>query len=366
MRIGVHGPNSVHLEAHLEARRRGWTVVPLRGPDLEAEAARLGARAVWPDVDGLPDGPGEVRVVLQTSGTTGEPTPVELTDAMLQAHREACAPLLGHDDEAVWLLALPLTHMGGVAVLDRCLRDGAGLVVLDEHGPAAIAEALPGVTHVSLVPTQLAGLLGQLPAPPAGLRCVLLGGDAADPALVGRALDAGWPLFCSYGMTEACGQVATATPAERGARPGTVGRPLQGVEVTIEDGQIVVAGRTVAGGRHATGDLGHLDDDGYLYLTGRTAERIITGGKNVDARRVERALLEHPGIHAACVVGLPDARWGQVVAALVEGEADEEDLDARCRARLEPHEVPRRWAFGPVPLTAKGTPARGEAAARFA
>ncbi len=307
--------------------------------------------------------PGE-RVLLQTSGTTGEPTAVPLTDAMLQAHRDACADILGHQSGIHWLLALPLTHMGGVAVLDRCLRDDVALTTLDDYTAPAIADVLPQATHVSLVPVQLRRLLERMPTPPRSLQCVLLGGDAAPPQLLEEALAAGWPIYASYGMTETCGQVATATPDEQQERLGTVGRPLPGVKVAIDDGEIVVSGPTVArGGPHHTGDLGRLDDDGFLYVTGRLSHRIVTGGRNVDARHVERVLLSAPGVDDCAVVGIADDEWGQRVAALVDGSLD--GLEWWCSQHLADHERPRVWRQGLVPRTEMGKARLGQILAYF-
>ena len=168
-----------------------------------------------------------------------------------------------------------------------------------------------------------------------------------------RALAAGLPLALTYGMTEACSQVATAPPALVRARPGTVGAPLDGVEVqTAADGEIEVRGEMVArayfrggpitgpDGWYPTGDLGRLDPDGHLWVTGRKAHRIVSGGVNVDPTEVEQVLAAHPSVAEAAVVGLPDPEWGERVAAgvvPVRGDgAGTETLHRYCREALGP------------------------------
>jgi acyl-CoA synthetase (AMP-forming)/AMP-acid ligase II len=189
---------------------------------------------------------------------------------------------------------------------------------------------------------------------------------------VDRALADGWPVALTYGTTETTSQVATAPPELVVEKRGTVGAPLDGVEVRIAaDGEILVRGRTLARGRvepaapltdeggwYHTGDVGRVDEDGHLWITGRSSDRIVTGGVTVDPREVEGVLRAHPAVVDACVVGLADAEWGEkVVAAVVpvEGAFDLEDVDAWSRARLGPPRRPRRWLLvDALPLNANG------------
>ena len=121
----------------------------------------------------------------------------------------------------------------------------------------------------------------------------------------------------TYGLTEACSQVCTLAPAEARERAGSAGRPLPGIEVAIEGEEILVRGPTVAPGAFAadgwlhTGDLGRIDDEGYLWVEGRRGDLIVTGGENVRPQRVEEALRRHPGVADVAVVGRDDREWGQ-------------------------------------------------------
>jgi O-succinylbenzoic acid--CoA ligase len=209
----------------------------------------------------------------------------------------------------------------------------------------------------------------------------LIGGAHAPVDLVERALFSGWPVALTYGMTEMTSQVATATPAEVLYDPEAVGRPLAGVEIRVDSsGEIRARGPTAAlayvgsedrltddEGWYHTGDLGELDGEGRLKVTGRRSDRIVSGGVTVDAHEVEAALRAHPGVAAVAVVGIPDAAWGERVAAAVvpasgagaaTGDAaatSAAELDAWCRRRLSAAKVPREWRIlDALPLNARG------------
>jgi O-succinylbenzoic acid--CoA ligase len=178
------------------------------------------------------------------------------------------------------------------------------------------------------------------------------------PELLERARAAGVAVSQTYGLTEACSQVATQAPGDR--RPNA-GPPLFCTRVAIApDGEILVSGPTVSpavGGVLATGDLGRLDADGSLEVIGRRAETIISGGENVAPSEVEAVLEAHPAVIEAGVYGAPDAEWGEAVRALVvvRGDVSEEELRRHCAQRLAAFKVPKRIAFAAaLPRTASG------------
>jgi o-succinylbenzoate---CoA ligase len=152
---------------------------------------------------------------------------------------------------------------------------------------------------------------------------------------------------------------------------GSAGRPLLTTHVRIEDGEILVQGPTVS--RESidsddwlhTGDLGHIDDEGFLYVTGRKGDVIVTGGENVMPAEVEAVLVAHSAVEDAAVVGRPDPEWQEAVCALVVltegGEANEEELRSHCAATLAPYKVPKRVDFvSELPRTASGKLLRGQ------
>jgi O-succinylbenzoic acid--CoA ligase len=197
------------------------------------------------------------------------------------------------------------------------------------------------------VPTTLARLLDAGLRNPPALRFALIGGAPIPPALLARAQEAGVRCVTTYGLTETCSQATTGGPALFCTR----------VEISPE-GEIVVSGPTVAGGGPLrTGDLGALDGDGNLTVTGRLADTIVTGGENVAPAEVEAVLAEHPAVAEAAVHGRPDPEWGERVVATVVLRVPVEPAELRehCAARLAPYKVPK--AFEPadeLPRTRSG------------
>ena len=309
-------------------------------------------------VSGVPTDSDRPFALLRTSGTSGRAGIVPITRDALEASARAVADRLDLRTEDRWYGSLSIAHIGGLALVHRAAHVGCCLVMRGAYSTTTLADLIDrsAVTHASLVPTMLRQLLdarGDTPVPE-GLRCLLVGGAAASDRLVAEALARGYPVALTYGLTEACSQVATAPPSLVRTKLGTVGSPLDGVEVRVaNDGELWVRGPSVASshsdeeGWLATGDQGTLDDDGHLWITGRIDERIISGGVNVDPRRVEEVILDVPGVAAVAVVGLPDATWGEVVGALVvpeSGPLDLESLSAAVRERVSSAEVPRRLA----------------------
>lgn len=331
--------------------------------------------------------PDHVQVVVFTSGTTGKPKGVKLTVENLRASARASAYRLGVDPDDRWLVPLPQYHMGGFAPIVRSALYGTTLVTTRPFEPETVARLIEerACTGVSVVPTMVRSLLEWGWEPPASLRFVLVGGAPTPPELVERALAAGIPLHPTYGASETASQVATATPAQAKRWPDSVGQPLFGTEVRIVDregtpvdrgetGELVVSGPTVSpgylnpdqtarafeDGAFRTGDLGHRDEDGRIWITGRRSDRIVTGGETVDPTAVARVLRDHDAVAAAAVVGLPDERWGERVAAAVVpasgATVDTEELEAFAGDRLAPHKRPRTIVtIAELPRTPSGT-----------
>ncbi|MFQ5342341.1 MAG: o-succinylbenzoate--CoA ligase, partial [Anaerolineae bacterium] len=339
----------------------------------------------------------EVQSIVFTSGTTGRPKGAMLTYGNHMASATASAFRLGTLPGDRWLACMPLYHVGGLAIVLRCCLYGTTLVLHDGFDPASVSAALDtqAVTLISLVPTMLRRLLearGKRPFPES-LRCVLLGGAAAPATLVERSLAFGVPVATTYGLTEAASQVATASPDDVRRKAGSsamgaghfVGRPLMFSQVRIagadghdrppgEIGEIEVRGPTVMAGYYhspeatreavrngwlRTGDMGYLDVDGDLWVVQRRSDLIVTGGENVYPAEVERVIVEHPGVEAACVIGVEDEEWGQrVVAAVVTAEGatvTDAELLEFCRARLAGYKQPRAYRFlTSLPQTASG------------
>ena len=301
--------------------------------------------------------------IIYTSGTTGRPKGAILTYANHWWSAVASALNLGLLPDDRWLVCLPMFHVGGLSILLRSVVCGMTVVVHERFEPALVNRAIDeqGVTIVSVVGAMLDRMLlerGERPYPPT-LRCVLLGGGPAPLPLLERAIRARAPVVQTYGLTETASQVVTLAPEDAVRKLGSAGKPLMGSQILIAaDGEIWVRGPTVSPGylhqppRHGwlrTGDLGYVDEDGYLYVLDRRDDLIISGGENIYPAEVEAALVAHPAVKEAGVIGLPDREWGQTVGAVVALEpghtATAAELIGFCRQRLAGYKVPRRVEF---------------------
>lgn len=307
-----------------------------------------------------------VAAVMHTSGSTGAARRIELTYGNWLSSALGSAVALGLDPEERWLCPMPLAHVGGLSIPIRSAIYGTTAVLHERFDADAVTAALSDpdqrITVVSLVPTMLARLLDAGLRDPPTLRGALLGGGPIAPALLERAQEARVPVAPTYGMTEACSQIATR------------GWPLTGVEVrAADDGELLVRGPTVAPGSLApdgwlhTGDLGTIDATGQVTITSRKADTIITGGENVAPTEVEAVLLAHPAVADAAVFGRPDPHWGEAVIAAVVLRAgvaiDQDELRAFCAARLAGFKVPKSVRFAAeLPRTVSGKLVRRELA----
>jgi O-succinylbenzoic acid--CoA ligase len=325
---------------------------PLAGP--EAFQAPLRAE-VEPDA---------VQVVMHTSGTTSAPKAVELTYGNFAASAEASAANLGVEPDDRWLCAMPLFHVGGLSILTRSAIYGTCALIHERFDADRMGESLGSgeATLVSVVATMLRRLreAGLTRAP--ALRAALVGGGPVPRDLLDWGAAAGLPFVETYGMTETCSQIASP-------------RALPGVEIRVgAGGEILVRGPMVARGALSddgwlhTGDRGRLDPDGRLHVDGRIKDTIVTGGENVAAPEVEEALLAHPAVEDAAVVGRPDPEWGEAVVAFVvtpNGISDDE-LRAHCRERLAGYKVPRAFErVDELPRTASGKLLKGRLGAYY-
>lgn len=344
----------------------GTTSVPVATPDELAATADTPLAAPLRDDD--------LHSILWTSGTEGRPRGVCLTWGNFRASAAGAVSRLELRRGDCWYAALSVAHVGGMALVLRAAMYGATVYAtrgfdIDELA-ARIADRT--ITHASLVPTMLSRLLArQSDPPPDSLRALLIGGAAVSPAVLHDALDRGYPIALTYGLTEATSQVATAPPALVREKPGCVGSPLDSVEVRMSPiGEILVRGPTVMrgyvdaddpthGGWLRTGDIGELDADEHIWITGRLVARIVSGGVNVDPLEVERVLQAHPDVEDAAVFGVADPEWGETVVAIVVarggGGMNPDALDAYAREQLAPAKRPKHIAFvDALPVTPRG------------
>lgn len=316
-----------------------------------------------------------VAVEMLTSGTTGPAKRIPLSRALLEESlrsalrhnkggaQEERAPLTGRPAFVI----LPIVHIGGLWGLIQSLVTARPVVLFERFAlpawRAAVVEHRPALA--GLPPPVLRTILDSdvTREELSSIRAVNAGTAPVDPALVDAFLDRfGIPVLVQYGATEFAGGVAGWTIKDFHAhwpdKKGSVGRPFPGVRLQVigDDGEVLPRGHSgrlqVSLGASpgtqdrwtTTTDLAHLDDDGYLYIDGRADDVIVRGGFKIAPETVVRALRSHPAVHDGAVVGLDDARLGQVPVAAVElrsgGCATPEELRAHCRSLLTPYEVP--------------------------
>jgi O-succinylbenzoic acid--CoA ligase len=307
-----------------------------------------------------------VALVIGTSGSTGAPKGALLASDAVKASATATHARLG--GPGTWLLAMSVRYIGGLQVLIRSLLAGTRPAVADltdgfrpeEFTRAAFAALeAPGRHYTALVPTQLTRLMtGDALEALRGFDAIVMGGAAMPEALRRRARDEGVNAIPSYGMSE------TAS--------GCVydGVPLDGVSIRLTDGRIDIRGPMLADGYRGfdgespfvdgwfhTSDLGRWLDDGRLEVIGRLDDVINTGGVKIAPLLVERALTAVDGVTDACVVGLPDPEWGQLVAAAIVATEppSEAHLRAAVRAAAGRAAAPKVIRFLPeLPLLGPG------------
>jgi long-chain acyl-CoA synthetase len=335
----------------------------------------------------------ELVTLLYTSGTTGRPKGVCLTHRNIVANIRAAVEAVGYTGEDVAVQVLPLFHTFALTVtMGAPLAYGGTSVALKRFVPDRVLDVIERhrVTYLVAIPSMFRVLNRCQRAKPrdvGSLTCAISGGEPL-PAEVREGFRElfGLELLEGYGLTETSPVVSLNPPAAN--RPGSVGRPLRGVEVAIADdsgavggarpgsvGEICVRGPSVmrcyhdrpeetaavlsADGWFRTGDFGRLDREGYLWITGRKKEMMIVGGENVFPAEIEDCLSRHPAVAEVGVVGVPDARRGEAPKAFVvlaEGaSATAEDLSRFCRERLPLPKVPREIVFrGELPKSPTG------------
>ncbi len=313
---------------------------------------------------------------ILTSGASGAPRPVGLTYGNHLWSAVGSAFNLGVRPDDRWLCCLPLSHVSGLSIVLRSVVYGTCAVVHDGFDTDRVAQSLEGdgITLVSLVATALRRLL-EAGAAVSAPRAILVGGGPVPEEVLEEATGRGATVVQTYGLTEAASQVTTLAPEDAVRKLGSAGRPLLTTHLRIQDDEILVQGPTVAPGctdedgwLH-TGDLGWIDDEGFLYVEDRLGDVIISGGENVMPAEVEEVLLRHPEVVDAAVVGRADAEWQESVTAVIVlrngADASPEELRRHCAGELAPFKVPKHVEFADeLPRTLSGKLLRRELASR--
>jgi len=365
---------------------------PRKEPEAAELAASVGARAVLTlNADGggslieraagaserfatVPRSSDDPAALLYTSGTTGSPKGIVLSHGNLGSNAEALTSAWGFTAQDRLLHALPIHHVHGLFISLGCvLSSGASMTWLPRFAAGDVLRHLPECTVMMGVPTYYTRLLAAPELTAELVRGVRLFVSGSAPLLPETFAEferrTGQPILERYGMTET--NVIASNPLHGPRKPGTVGVPLPGVDVRIVDergtalaageiGHIEVRGPNVftgywrrdaaddfaADGFFKTGDLGVIDEDGYLAIVGRSKDLVITGGLNVYPRDVEAVIDALPGVVESAVIGVPHPDFGEGVVAVVVPERgsvlSENEVIEACKARLADYKVPKR------------------------
>jgi o-succinylbenzoate---CoA ligase len=306
-----------------------------------------------------------------TSGSTGTPRPIPLSYGNFLWNAVGSGFNIGVEPEDRWLCCVPLSHIAGLGIVMRSVIYGTTAVLHDGFDADRVGAALEsdGISVLSVVATMLTRLL-EADADLSGPRAILVGGGPVPQEPLQEALAKGATVVQTYGLTETCSQVTTLAPADARRKVGSAGRPLLTTHLRIVDEEILVQGPTVAPGSADadgwlhTGDLGHIDEEGFLYVSDRIDDLIVSGGENVAPAEVEEVLLRHPEVADAAVVGREDPEWQQAVTAVVVLESGSEvtpdDLRRHCADSLAGFKVPKRVELAAaLPRTPSGKLMRG-------
>ncbi|MGW2485784.1 long-chain-fatty-acid--CoA ligase [Streptomyces sp. NPDC001606] len=355
-----------------------------------ALAAELAARQPRPEVaDTAAD---DIAVLLYTSGTTGRPKGAALTHAGIRHNTEVnVTDVQRVTDEDVIVGCLPLFHIfGQTCTMNVAVRSGAALVLIPRFDPPTVLDAIARhrATVFEGVPTMYAALLQHPAAAEADVsslrQCISGGASLPVEILHGFERRFGCVVLEGFGMSETS-PVVTFNHLDRPRKPGSIGTPIRDVEIRLLDdtgrdvapgevGELAVRGpnlmkgywnlpaetaEAVPDGWLRTGDLARQDEDGYLFIVDRKKDLIIRGGYNVYPREIEEVLHEHPAVALAAVLGVPDARLGEEVAAAVVlrpgAQAEPEELREFVRERVAAYKYPRRvWLTEALPLGPSG------------
>lgn len=312
--------------------------------------------------------------IMYTSGTTGFPKGVRQTVGNHMSVATSSLYNTGMRDNDAWLCTMPLFHISGFSMLVKCLMHGVRLDLYTKFDVGKVADALIDgtVSHMSVVAVTLERLISELERRQASaspkFQMMLAGGGAVPESYLQRAFACGLRVAQTYGMTETSSQTATLSPADALRKIGSAGKPLffnqiriDGAEKCGDIGEICIKGDHVTPGyigRFAekastkngwlySGDMGYLDEEGYLYVVDRRSDLIISGGENIYPAEIENVLAAHPAVKEVGVCGVDSEKWGQVPAAFIVAKEPLtcDEVLAYCSERLARYKVPKSFYF---------------------
>ncbi|WP_317914511.1 o-succinylbenzoate--CoA ligase [Carnobacterium maltaromaticum] len=327
----------------------------------------------------------KVTTIMYTSGTTGQAKGVQQTFDNHWWSAIGSVLNLGLTDEDSWLCPVPLFHISGFSIMMRSLIYGMPVYLFEKFDEKEINQTLLSgagsiISVVSVMLKRLLVDLGNRHYPPQ-FRCMLLGGGPIDSGTLTNCQKLGIPVIQSYGMTETASQVVALSNDMAVKKSGSAGLPLFPVQLEVvmpshevclpyQHGEVRIKAPNVTVGylnqpRRSetewfyTGDIGYLDNDGYLYIVSRLADLIISGGENIYPSEVEQVLMAHPSINDVAIVGKKDTQWEQVPIAFLVLEQDHEldipELIHFCQSQLAQYKIPKEYkVVSQLPRNASG------------
>ena len=280
----------------------------------------------------------EIAAIMNTSATTGQFKSVPLRWGQIRAHVQASQEVLGKTEQDNWLMVLPLFHVSGLSILMRSLYNGTTITILPKYDEIKVLELIESekINMMSLVPTILTQLEPKITHHT--LRVILLGGEFIPMALIDACEKKSLPIYKTYGMTETFSQSVTFSVLDYPHKRDSVGKPLPGMQVRIDNpdadgvGEIHLTGPMVMtgyidkkpiDGDLNTDDIGYVDEDGFVYILNRRKDLIISGGENIYPKELEDLVYTLPAVKECAVVPVSDPKWGQVPALFVTFHDDE-------------------------------------------
>jgi acyl-CoA synthetase (AMP-forming)/AMP-acid ligase II len=386
------GDRYIDLVKRLRSKIKPQALMAL-GDDKEYPSLRDAAQKAAPEENDADVDDSDTSILMYTSGTTSLPKGVMLSFHDFTAYVTANVEMADGSDRGVALVCVPFYHIAGTAAMMTNIWAGRKLVIMPQFEPRAWLKlvAQEKVTHAFVVPTMMKQVLDE----PAfaqtdfsSLQNLAYGGAAMPLGVIRRAIDA-FPknvgFVNAYGQTETTSSLTVLGPDDHRLagtpeqvelklkRLNSIGKPLPDVEVKVRDetggtlaagqvGEICIrtprimkgyAGRKdemiMEDGWRATGDLGWVDEDGYVFFAGRKDDMIIRGGENIAPAEIETVLMSHPGVDEAAVIGVASVEWGETVKAFVVPrpgvKLSEQELSEFCRSRLASFKRPESFAF---------------------
>ena len=302
----------------------------------------------------------DIAAIMNTSATTGQFKSVPLRWGQIKAHVQASHEVLGKTEQDNWLMVLPLFHVSGLSILMRSLYNGTAITILPKYDEAQVLKLIESeqINMMSLVPTILTQLEPHITHH--ALRVILLGGEFIPMALIEACEKKSLPIYKTYGMTETFSQSVTFSVLEYPHKRESVGKPLPGMQVRIDNpdtdgvGEIHLTGPMVMtgyinkepiDGDFNTDDIGYIDEDGFVYILNRRKDLIISGGENIYPKELEDLVYTLPSVKECAVVPVPDTKWGQVPALFVafhDGKSlPPEDIIVFMKDSLAKYKIPK-------------------------